>query len=97
MSFLVADGAYGVVTGWTDTNLPPLFEAHVFRLDPFSTAFTRTIDSILGSVLFELAIPRLLEILAKQFINMLEIDVVFGATPWRHMRRVFDRHFEDTP
>lgn len=92
---VVTDRTDSRATSLAFSHLAAMFKADVIRLDPLTTLRGRAVESVLGVVLQELAIPSLLEALVEQLIDVLEIDVVLCAAPRRHMCRIGDRHPED--
>lgn len=97
MCFIVTDGADFGTAPFAFANLPAMFDCDMARLDPIATVSANAVDPVLGLILEKLPVPCLLELLAKELVNMLQIDVIVSATSWRHMCRVGDRHLEDTP
>jgi hypothetical protein len=71
--------------------LPSLLTFDPRRLDEVSTSLCRAIEAVLGCVLHELAVPGLLEVQIEEPLNVLGLDMVFGAALWWHMRGVIHR------
>jgi hypothetical protein len=90
MGFVVANGANSSTAAFALPNLTTVLICDVVGFDPLTTILAYAIYLILCFVFEKLAIPILFEILIKQLINMLEIDMIIGATSRRHMRRVRD-------
>lgn len=73
-----------------------LVKVDIGRLDPFSAAFTGAVDAVLGRVLLIFTVPLHLELDVEQLVDMLERDMISGATTGRHVLRIRDRQHEDT-
>lgn len=63
---------------------------YVFGLYPFATALFGTVYLVLGSILLQFSIPFLLEVIAKQGVDVLQVDFRLVATSGWHMGRIFD-------
>lgn len=77
-------------------NLPALFHCNMVGLDPFATAFRRTVDSIAGCVFLKLPVPGHFELLVEQFVDMLQRYVIRRATFRRHVGWIGDGHGKDS-
>ena len=97
MHFVITDTTDSRTAALAFSNLAPIFNGYVIRLDPFSTTPGRTVHPISCCVFLELAIPCLFEILIEEPINVPERNVIRGAAPRRHVCRVSDGHVEDAP
>lgn len=93
---VVADAADPRPTSFTLSYFATILKANVVGFDPLSAMTSRAVDTISSGVLLELPIPGLLEFLVKELVNMLERDVLSGATFWGHMGRIRNGHGEDT-
>ena len=95
MSSLVTDRAHTMFAFGTDTDLATLFNAHMLRLNPFSTALAGAVYPVLCLVLFEFPVPCCLEIVVEEGVDVAEGDVSVGTASRGHVSGVFDGHFED--
>jgi hypothetical protein len=95
VSFVVAGGAHARTAFLTLPDLSSVFYGDMTGFNPFATPFGDAVDSILGLILLELTIPRLLEFLVEELVDVFEIDVIFCATTRWHMCRILDGHLED--
>ena len=68
--------------------------ANFTRFDPIPAALGGTIQVLGGCVLFELLVPKSLELIVEQTIDMLQWDVLLGAAARWHMGRILDRECE---
>lgn len=97
MCFIVTNGAdFGTAT-FAFANFPAMFDCDMAWLDPVATVAADAVDPVLGLILEKLPVPCLLELLAKELVNMFQVDVIVCATSRRHMCRIGDGHLEDTP
>lgn len=72
-------------------------DENVLRLDPFSTAFDRTVDPVLCSVLSILLVPLGFELVVEELIDMLERNLLRCATSRRHMLGISQGEREQAP
>lgn len=93
---LITYRADGKLAFRTRANFPPTLNVHVFGLNPLATPLLGAVYPVLACPLFELPVPISLEFVVEQRLNVLEGYVLLCAAAGRHMRRVFDAHFEDT-
>jgi len=96
VEFAVAEGADLRLTFCAFAVLSALIGAHVARLNPLSTSFGGTVQSVLGRVFLVLFVPLHFELQVEKMFNMLERNMLRGAAFGRHMRRIGDGHGEDT-
>ena len=68
---------------------------NIRRLNPLATASGRTVYTVLRRVLLVFSVPKNLELVIEETVDMLESDVVLSATSGRHMLRIRHRHGED--
>lgn len=95
MCALIADCANGEPAFRACADFATSLDVHVLGLDPFSALFAWTVDSVLGRPLLIFTVPRFLEIMVKERLDVFEGYVFFCAAAWRHVRGVFDAHLED--
>jgi hypothetical protein len=65
--------------------LPAVFAVDILGFNPFSTPPRRAIHPVSGGILCELLVPRLLEVVVKQILNMSQRDVFGGAAFGGHV------------
>ena len=65
-------------------------------LDPFTAAFCRAVEILGSRILFKLLVPKSLELIVEQAINVLQWNILFCAACWRHVLRIFNRESEQT-
>ena len=65
-------------------------------LNPLPTASGRTVYTVLRRVFLVLSVPKNLELVIEETVDMLEGNGVLSATSGRHMLRIRHRHGEDT-
>lgn len=93
---LITYRADGKLALRTRANFPPTLNVHVFGLNPLATPLLGAVYPILACPLFEFPVPISFEFIVEQRLNVLEGYVLLCAAARRHMRRVFDAHFEDS-
>lgn len=92
---VIADTAHPGPTSFTLSYFATVLEADVIGFDPLATMTSRAVDTVSSGVLLEFPIPGLLEFLVEELVNMLERDVLSGATFRGHVGRIRDGHCED--
>jgi hypothetical protein len=85
MHFLRTVAAYKCLAVLALPDLSTFLHGDVVRFDPCTTLTRWTVDAILGLVLLKLAIPKNLEFLVEQLVNVFEINVLVCTAPRRHM------------
>lgn len=65
MRLVITDRAHSCPAALAFPNLPAVFDGDVVGLDPLTAALADTIHLVLGLVLVELPVPRLLEVLVE--------------------------------
>lgn len=95
MQFVVAQSAdLGLASGTA-----PIFATmelvHISRLDPLTAALGRTVDAVLCGVLLIPGVPRDLELIVEEVVDVLQRNVVGAAAFGRHMLRVLYGHGKD--
>lgn len=80
----------------TTTDLAAILHGDIVRFDPGSAFSSWTIYTILGLVFLKLAIPGHFEFVIEELFDVLEINVLIGATSRRHVCWVIDGHGENT-
>ena len=71
-------------TPWTSS----LIHMYIRRLDPFTTASSRAVDSIFSRVFLVFTIPLHFKLVIEQFLHMLQRDMISRTTTRRHMLRI---------
>jgi hypothetical protein len=94
MPLVVADSANSSLAPFADSILASDIAVHVHMagLDPFATASSWTVETVLGGKLLEFLVPHNLELVVKKSVNVAQRDNIVGAAARRHMSRVVDRH-----
>lgn len=68
-----------------------MFDGDVIRFDPFTTALTDAIDLILGLEFQKFPVPCPFELLAEQFVHVLQVNMIACAAAGWHVGRVGER------
>ena len=97
MCFVITDRAHSGAAAFTFRDLPAVLDGDVVGFDPVPTALADAIHLVFRFVFEELAVPRLLEILCEQLVNVFEVDMFLCAAARRHVCGICDGHFEDPP
>jgi hypothetical protein len=63
-------------------------------LDPLTAAFSRAVQVLCSSILFEFLVPKPLELIIEQTINVFQWNMLLSAASGRHVLRVLDRECE---
>lgn len=96
MHLVIANTADSGPTSFTPSYLAPVLHGDVVGFDPFTASSGRAVNPVFGSILLELSIPCLFELLIKKFVDMLKRNMFRGTTLWRHMSRISHRHGKDS-
>jgi hypothetical protein len=94
--FRVANDTYFRFAPRAFCKLSSLIMMDLARSDPSATFRRRTVDPVLGVVFLITTVPSDFEFGVKEFVHMLQGDVLTRAALGRHVSRIFDRHFEYT-
>lgn len=95
MPFAIADAAHLGPATAAARDLSAILSANVGWLDPLAALPRRAVQTILGRILCELAIPRLLKLAIKQTIHVFERNVFLRTTLRGHVLWICNGQLED--
>ena len=95
MPFTVAQAANFQLAAPAFSVLSAIHLMYIAWFDPLTTAATRAVDSILGSILLVFSVPISLEINIEQSFNMLERYMISRTALGGHVLRICNGKLED--
>lgn len=90
MPFPIAQATHFRLTAPTLAIFPTILFMHVPWLNPLPTTTSRTVNAVLSRELLEFAVPVLLEVDVKEFLDVLKRDMVSGAAFRWHVLGIVD-------
>jgi hypothetical protein len=89
----VTQDTYFGAASTTTSILSPSGQVNTYlvRFYPFTAAFGRTVKVLCSRVLFKLLVPKSFKLIVEQTLGMFQWNMLFGAAPWGHVLRIFDR------
>jgi hypothetical protein len=86
MSFVVTETAHLRAAAFTFPNLAARFiSLNMVGFDPLPTSSTWAVYTILCSIFLKLSIPRFLESLVEELVDVFQGDVIRRAATWWHV------------